>query len=268
MPTRVVVTDYADVQYLHAAGDLLQGAKLRSHALLQVSEGQHILDVGCGPGLDTVALAHLVGPRGRIAGVDRDPQMLAAADARAVAEGVAGWVTHEDADAAALPFATGTFDACRSERVFQDLLHPELVLAEMVRVLKPGGRVVVVDTDWGTSQTNTPDPHFERRLIAFAAEQRLRNPYSGRRLYGMLRQAGLTEVTAEPYLFGITDFGLAMHVQNWGGFTRAAVKVGVVTQAEVDGYLAALEEAAVAGTFFAMLGGVIAAGTKPIGGGR
>jgi hypothetical protein len=67
---------------------------------------------------------------------------------------------------------------------------------------------------------------------------------------------------AEPYLFGITEHGLAMHVQNWRGFTRAAAKAGAVTQDEVDRYLAGLEHAAQAGTFFAMLGGVIAAGRK------
>jgi SAM-dependent methyltransferase len=262
MSTRVVQTDYADVNYLQAAGELLRGAKLRSYELMQVAAGQHILDVGCGPGLDTVALAHLVGPQGRIEGVDRDPEMLAAADAYAQAAGVSDWVTHRAADAAALPFANDSFDACRSERLFQHLREPETVLAEMVRAAKPGGWVVVVDTDWGTSQTNTADPHFERQLMAFAAEYRLNNPYSGRRLYGMLRAAGLEAVTAEPYLFGITDFGLAMHVQNWGGFTRAAVKAGAVTQDEVDVYLGGLAAAADAGRFFGMLGGVIAAGMK------
>jgi ubiquinone/menaquinone biosynthesis C-methylase UbiE len=264
MSTRKVQTDYADVQYLQAAGDLLRGAKLRSYGLLQVQEGQQILDVGCGPGIDTVALAHRVGPSGRVVGVDRDPQMLAAANAYAAAEGVSAWVAHEDADAVALPFHDNAFDACRSERLFQHLLHPEQVLAAMVRVTRPGGLVVVVDTDWGTSQTNSPNPHFERRLMAFAAEHRLRNPYSGRRLYGLLRQAGLADVVAEPYLFGITDFGLAMHVQNWGGFTSAALRAGAVTQEEVDGYLAALEEGAASRTFFAMLGGVIAAGRKSL----
>jgi ubiquinone/menaquinone biosynthesis C-methylase UbiE len=262
MSTRIVQTDYADVKYLQAAGELLRGAKLRSYELMQISAGQHLLDVGCGPGIDTVALAHLVGPHGRIEGVDRDAQMLAAADEYAQAKGVGALVTHRAANAAALPFVDDAFDACRSERLFQHLLHPEAVLAEMVRVTKPGGRVVVVDTDWGTSQTNTPHPHLERRLMAFAAEHRLNNPYSGRRLYGMLRAAGVEEVTAEPYLFGITDFGLALHVQNWGGFTRAAVKAGVATQAEVDHYFEGLEETAKAGSFFAMLGGVIATGKK------
>jgi ubiquinone/menaquinone biosynthesis C-methylase UbiE len=264
MSTRKVQTDYADVQYLQAAVDLLRGAKLRSYELLQVQEGQQILDVGCGPGIDTVALAQRVGPTGRIVGVDRDPQMLAAANVYAAAEGVAAWVTHRNADAAALPFDDNTFDACRSERLFQHLLHPEQVLTEMMRVTRPGGRVVVVDTDWGTSQTNSPDPHFEQRLMAFAAEHRLCNPYSGRRLYGLLRQAGLTDVTAEPYLFGITDFGLAMHVQNWGGFTSAALQARAVTQDEVEGYLANLEADAASGTFFAILGGVIAVGRKSL----
>jgi SAM-dependent methyltransferase len=264
MPACKVQTDYADVQYLQAAGNLLRPAKLRSYELMGVQEGHQILDVGCGPGIDTVALAHRVGASGRVVGIDRDPQMLAAASAHAEAEGVAAWVTHRDADAAELPFDPNTFDACRSERLFQHLLHPEQVLAEMVRVTRPGGCVVVVDTDWGTSQTNSPDPHLEQRLMQFAAEHRLRNPYSGRRLYGLLRKAGLTDVIAEPYLFGITDFNLAMHVQNWGGFTSAALQAGAVTQEEVEGYLADLEAGAASGTFFAMLGGVTAAGRKSL----
>ena len=260
--SRKVETDYADVQYLQAAAELLRPAKLRSYELMRVQPGQSLLDVGCGPGLDTVALAQLVGPGGEVAGMDRDPIMVAEADARARGAGVAELVKHQAGDAAALPFDEGRFDACRCERMFQHLVNPEQALAEMVRVTRPGGWVVVVDTDWGTSQTCTTDVQFEQRLLQFAAQHRLTNPYSGRRLYGMLREAGLTDVSAEPYLYGITDHALALHVQNWMGFGRAAVRAKAVTAAEVRTYLAGLEEAARTGTFFAFLGGVVAAGKK------
>ena len=104
---------YVDPQYLAAMAERLKQTKDRSYSLMHVQPGQRVLDVGCGPGTDTIPLAHLVGSTGEVVGVDTDADMIAQASLSAASAGVASWVTHQQADAMALPFATASFDACR-----------------------------------------------------------------------------------------------------------------------------------------------------------
>src|SRR5215212_11828111 len=109
---------YVDTQYLRATAVLLGQIKQRSYELMHIQPGQSILDVGCGPGTDTIPLASIVGQAGQVTGVDYDPAMVTEAQASAREAGASSWVRHKQADATSLPFARGTFDACRSERLF------------------------------------------------------------------------------------------------------------------------------------------------------
>ena len=131
---------------------------------MQLRPGQKVLDVGCGPGTDTVALGQIVGSSGTVSGLDHDAAMVAEADRRARDSGVSAWVKHRLGEASALPWEANEFDASRSERLLEHLLRPEDALVEMVRVTKPGGRVVVLDTDWGSLSTDAEEPDIERRL--------------------------------------------------------------------------------------------------------
>src|SRR5215472_4723775 len=116
---------YVDADYLDLAARVMQPLKRRTYELMQLKPGQRILDLGCGPGIDTVALAESVGPAGEVHGVDHDAAMVTEANRRAEAAGLAARVSHRQADASALPWSDGFFDASRSERVFQHLLEPE-----------------------------------------------------------------------------------------------------------------------------------------------
>jgi ubiquinone/menaquinone biosynthesis C-methylase UbiE len=130
---------YVDTAYLAEVARRLEAAKQASYAMMRLAPHQKILDVGCGPGTDTIPVAQIVGTRGLVVGVDHDLEMLREADQRAVQAGVSRWVRHHKADAHLLPFRAGAFDACRCERMLQHVADPERVLAEMVRVTKPGG---------------------------------------------------------------------------------------------------------------------------------
>src|SRR4051812_7447226 len=101
---------YVDPAYLRASAAHVEGAKRRSYALMQLAPGLRVLDLGCGPATDTIALAGIVGDTGRVVGVDHDPEMVSAANERARAAGVEGWTEHIQADALALPFDADTFD--------------------------------------------------------------------------------------------------------------------------------------------------------------
>jgi SAM-dependent methyltransferase len=114
---------------------------------LEVAEGHAVLDVGCGTATFLSLVAPIVGPRGRITGVDASEVMLAAAEKRLRDRGVT--IEFVVADATRLPFAAATFDRCAASRLPQHLEHPRDALAEMVRVARPGGRILVSDSDWG-----------------------------------------------------------------------------------------------------------------------
>lgn len=108
---------HVDTTYLDAVRGLLSNLKRLTYEDLRLQLGHRVLDVGCGPGTDTIPLAPLVGSSGRVIGVDHDTEMIAEADRRALEAGVSAWVAHEQADATALPHPAASFDACRSERL-------------------------------------------------------------------------------------------------------------------------------------------------------
>jgi SAM-dependent methyltransferase len=115
---------------------------LRARAVnLLVPDGLRVLDLGTGTGILALELARL---GCRVVAVDRSKAMLEAARAKLAAEGVSG-VDLREGDAAALPLPDGELDAAFAHMVLQYLPSPADALAEMARVVRPGGRVVVID---------------------------------------------------------------------------------------------------------------------------
>ena len=253
---------YVDVDYLKLVAERTQPATEDSYARLHLQHGQRVLDVGCGPGTDTITLSRLVGPEGRVVGIDADAEMVAKANERARAAGVGELVTHKVGDALSLPFEAGEFDASRSERLFEHLLHPEQVLAEMTRVTRPGGRVVVLDTDWATVSFDTPHTDLERRLARVLAEHVLNNGYSGRQLYRLFKHQGLEDITVELVPLFTTHYSFARLIFCLDTVEADAVRLGIATEEECGHWRADLEAADADGEFFASVGMVLAAGRK------
>jgi ubiquinone/menaquinone biosynthesis C-methylase UbiE len=252
---------YVDTEYLRLAAELAQQDKQRTYAAMRLQPGFHVLDVGCGPGFDTVALARLVGEAGRVVGIDHDPAMVAEADQRAAEAGVSGRVQHIVADAAALPLEAAQFDACRSERLFQHLADPAAALAEMIRVTRSGGWIAVLETDYATLSIETEEVDLERRLARFTSG-RVRSGYAARKLYSFFKRLLLLDVEIEvhPQMFTRYD-----HVRRgWlDGVEREALAAGSLTEAELALWRASLERLAAEDAFFATLNHNLIAGRKP-----
>ena len=150
--------------------------------------GEFALDVGSGTGSEVLALARLIGPSGRAVGVEPHPGLRGEAVGRAGA--AEAEVEFIDGEAANLPFEDSTVDVIRCERVFQHLADPDAAAAEFARVLKPGGRVAILDSDWETAVATPGDPELHRKRNE-AMWSSTPNPFAGRYLRAQLVGAGL-----------------------------------------------------------------------------
>jgi SAM-dependent methyltransferase len=154
--------------------------------LLRPTRGEEILDVGSGPGFLLRSIAEAVGPDGAARGLDPAPAMNAMA--REHCAGV-DWVSIDEGGAEALPYAAGSFDAVVSTQVYEYVADVAGALVEVRRVLRPGGRVVILDTDWDSVIWHAADPELHRRVMA-AWEEHLVDPHLPRTLPGLLERAG------------------------------------------------------------------------------
>jgi ubiquinone/menaquinone biosynthesis C-methylase UbiE len=256
------IPSLVDAQYLASAAATLQRYKQLSYAALRVPVDGVALDLGCGPGTDTIPLAQQVVSQGRMVGVDADATMIAAADQRAVNAGVSDRVTHHLGDATRLPFVDNSFDAARSERLFQHLDHPEQALAEMIRVTRPGGRIVVLDTDWATASIAHPEIDVERMLARVRAERYVRNGYAARTLYRLFREQRLQEIELMPLPLLVTEHVLARELGVLDQVEELALAMGAISLGDLALWLDGLLESETTGTFLASVTMLLVVGQK------
>ena len=157
---------------------------------LRLVEGQRLLDVGCGLGEAALALADDLGDTGEIVGVDVSAEMLRVA--RANADAARCRVRFAVGDACALNEPNGCFDAVRAERTLQWIAQPLVAVAEMARVVRPGGRISLIDTDWSTLAIEVGDNELASRVRRAMRVERNRPSNIGSRLPELARAAGLT----------------------------------------------------------------------------
>ena len=187
------------VEAAYLTPDVVEQRRLVVDAL-GLAPGEAALDIGSGPGLMACDLAAALGPDGSVVGLDPSESMLALSARREPAAGSAP-ITFRSGDAGALPFADESFDVAVSTQVYEYVEHLATALAEARRVLRPGGRLLVLDTDWDSVVWHSRDPERMRRVLA-AWDEHLVDPYLPRRLSRLLTDAGfhVTRREAVPIL--------------------------------------------------------------------
>lgn len=166
---------------------------------LGLPETGSVLDVGCGPGFFAAGLRE-ARPQLVITGLDSDPRTLMRAAAQ---------LPVERADAYALPFSAGTFDFVYARMMLRHVSDPARVVAEMHRVVRPGGTVAAADSDDGTLVVDPEPPGFaEVRAARHAThDRRGTDVFVGRRLHRLLRDQGLADVQVRPLMLSSSRIG-------------------------------------------------------------
>jgi SAM-dependent methyltransferase len=227
------------LERLYATRDVLRRRAL-IHAALGAEKGDRVLDVGCGPGFYVAELLESVGPAGSVVGVDPSPDMLSVAASRA--EGHAN-VEFYEGRATAVPVAGPSFDRALSVQVLEYVEDVPAALAEMRRVLRPGGRLVIWDVDWATVSWQALDRELMQRALA-AFDKHLVHASLPRTLTADLRAAGFAEVQMEAHAFATNElipdaYGGSMvpmlkrYVVDQGGMSREDAKSWADEQREL-----------------------------------
>ena len=236
----------------------------RTRGALGAQPGERGLDVGCGPGFLACELAREVGPSGRIVGLDESPEMLEAARTRIAREGLADRVEVREGDATRLDFPSAAFDFVTAVQVYQFVPDVEGALAEAARVLRPGCRLVVVDTDWDSCVWLTADRDRHRRVME-ARGRYLVHSHLSVRLPGLLARAGLRLVHAEA--IPVLELSGGPDTFSGGLIERTAdlaVRYGVAPT-EAEAWKADLLARASGGEYFFSLTRYLFVATRPAG---
>ena len=172
-------------------------------ALLKPQRGERALDIGCGPGLTTQSLAEAVGEAGDVMGVDIAEPMLAIARRRCA---TMPQVHFERCDVNALPCADASIDIALASQVYEYVESIDAALSELARVLRPGGRAVLVDTDWESAVWASHDDQRMRRVLE-SWNEHIPHPQLPRALRRRMEQAGFGSVTVSvvPLLNDVYD---------------------------------------------------------------
>ena len=158
--------------------------------LLDVKSGMKALDIGCGPGLTSLALAQAVGGSGHVDAIDIAPPMLQLA-ARRCAD--AKQVAFHQADVLQLPFADASFDVSLATQVYEYVADIDNALHELARVMKPAAQVLLVDTDWESCVWACRDEARMRRMMQ-GWSQHIPYPQLPRTLIQRMQRAGFVDV--------------------------------------------------------------------------
>lgn len=173
--------------------------------VLSPNSGQQLLEVGCGVGSLCRLVAPGVAPNGKITGVDISADFVSFAQEQIIHTDFSSYIQWGVCQAEFLPFIDARFDGVLAARLLLHVLNPKHVLSELKRVVRPGGRVVVMDWDFETVTIDHSDRNLTRRVLHWRCDHHGGNNWSGRKLWKLMKTTGLVNVQIFPYVSFATN---------------------------------------------------------------
>lgn len=222
--------------------------KERSWASLSLTPGRKYLDVACGVGFDVMRMAS-AHPDAAFVGVDKSRAFLDLAGARAAGLPNASFV---EGDADRLPFPGDVFDGARIDRSLQHIADPAAAVAEMARVVRPGGRIVATEPEWGTFVLFNGDEATSGKMADKWLES-IAHPFIGRKLGALFERAGLAAIGCRARALAFSRFEEAEVVFDLTRLQENCVAAGVFSAEVGRQWRIAAEQASQTGVFLACL---------------
>ncbi len=238
-----------EAEELEKSYQLPEIVRQRQHTLnrLSVKRGEQILDVGCGVGFLSYEIALQTGDSGRVSGIDQNSEMIRHANKRC--ESLRN-TEFSEANADNLPFPEESFDAVSCTQVLLYVNDVAQVLSGIRRVLKPAGRIIIVETDWRGVVLNSDYNSITRKIFS-AWDAAVPSPNLPVRLGPLLVDNGFCNVDVEPIPILNTEYTPSQFshgMMNW--ITRNALKKEVITKEQSQKWLDDLDEKGKSGNYF------------------
>ena len=215
----------------------LRELKTLAHERIGIGPGAHVLEVGCGFGLETLRLARLASPDGRVTGCDLSSDFLGEARHRASLAGLE--ITFEQARTESLPFPDRSFDIVWSERMLIYVPDVRQAVSEMHRVLCPEGRVALIEPDISTSTINLTDRALLCRVMGHEANANVAHGYLPGQLHSALGEVGFADIRLATRVVVFEPQLAANYFAQCG---RSAAADGVISESEVHDWSAGIQE--------------------------
>ena len=216
---------------------------------MEIDSFPSVLDLGCGTGVAARTIARRSDFSGRITGIDRSSHLIDAASRLAQEEGLGGKAEFCAGDSHTLELRDAEFDAVVAHTLFSHLDDPRAVLTEIVRVLKPGGKVGIFDGDYASLTFASDDPVLGKATDEMIIDAIVTNPRVMRQMPQLLREAGLELRSTFAYV--VADVGRA---DFWDtaikSLTKLLPKAGAMTEAQAADWVAAMFRRSDQETFF------------------
>lgn len=243
---------------MHAL-DSFKMYKRETFDLMRLDTGNKAADIGCGTGEDSRMLTGITGNSGEIIGIDLSEAMVAEARER---HGDMPGLRFMQASSDTLDLSDNSLDAIRADRVLIHVPDADASLDEMIRVTRPGGRVVISEPDmpgfWVAS-----DHYDTTDLLINAVAKSCVRPYLPRDLWTMFNDHGLTDIEFSVRTITSTDLPTVTKVLDFTTVIKMALAQNMLSEEQAAGWMNDQLNRGQSGRFVAGLSIMIASGTKP-----